>query len=82
MEKDETLMISGPLLVSLVPGVIVLLVTWLFIKIRFPLIVQILPAVLLVLAAIRVFYIGYVNIRGFEGAAYLFLSIFQICFAI
>ncbi|MET3322728.1 UNVERIFIED_ORG: hypothetical protein ABIC97_005881 [Peribacillus simplex] len=28
------------------------------------------------------FYIGYVNIRGFEGAAYGILSVFLICFAI
>ncbi|MFB7641764.1 YesK family protein [Peribacillus butanolivorans] len=28
------------------------------------------------------FYIGYVNIRGFEGAAYGILSVILICFAI
>ncbi|ADE72412.1 hypothetical protein BMQ_pBM50073 (plasmid) [Priestia megaterium QM B1551] len=40
------------------------------------------PAILTVIAAIVLFYIGYVEVRGFEGAAYLFLSVFLILFAI
>ncbi|PEJ24537.1 hypothetical protein CN689_27190 [Peribacillus butanolivorans] len=47
-----------------------------------PLFVRIVPGVLTVIAAIILFYIGYVNIRGFEGAAYGILSVFLICFAI
>ncbi|MFB7642810.1 YesK family protein [Peribacillus butanolivorans] len=43
---------------------------------------RIVPGVLTVIAAIILFYIGYVNIRGFEGAAYGILSVFLICFAI
>ncbi|KRF52524.1 preprotein translocase subunit SecD [Bacillus sp. Soil768D1] len=76
------MMIFVPFLVAFVIGVIILLVTWWFKKINLPLLVRIVPGVLTVIAAIILFYIGYVNIRGFEGAAYGILSVFLICFAI
>jgi len=41
-----------------------------------------LPSMLAVMAAAVLFYIGYVEIRGFEGAGYLFLSMFLLLFAV
>lgn len=75
-------MIFVPFLLAFVIGVIILLITWWFKKINFPLIGRIVPGVVTAIAAIILFYIGYVEIRGFEGAAYGFLSVFLICFAI
>ncbi|WP_245183619.1 YesK family protein [Lentibacillus salicampi] len=75
-------MLSGPLLMSLIPGVVTLLITWWFKRLNFSLLVQIIPGVLTVIAALILFYIGFVNIRGFEGGAYGILAFFLIIFAI
>lgn len=77
-----SMIMSVPLIVAVVSGLIILLFTWWFKKINLPLFVRILPAVFTVIASIILFYIGFVNVRGFEGAAYGILSIFLICFAI
>ncbi|MEN3156379.1 hypothetical protein [Priestia aryabhattai] len=76
------MMIGIPLLIGIVPGLIVLLLTWLFRRMKWRLTVRMIPAILTVIASIILFYIGYVEVRGFEGAAYLFLAIFLILFAI
>ncbi|GAB1763580.1 hypothetical protein NQ129_25700 [Priestia aryabhattai] len=76
------MMIGVPLLIGLVPGVIVLLLTLLFRRMKWGTIVRMIPAILTVIASIVLFYIGYVKVRGFEGAAYLFLAVFLILFAI
>ncbi|MEH6961807.1 hypothetical protein CJ194_26815 [Priestia megaterium] len=76
------MMIGIPLLIGLVPGLIVLLLTWLFRRMKWRLPVRMIPAILTVIASIVLFYIGYVEVRGFEGAAYLFLALFLILFAI
>ncbi len=75
-------MIGGPFLVAIVPGVLVLLLTWWFRKLNFSLFVRIVPSILTVIAAIILFYIGFVNIRGFEGASYGILAFSLIGFAI
>ncbi|MEH7141670.1 hypothetical protein ABET11_28320 [Priestia megaterium] len=75
------MMIGIPLLIGLVPGLIVLLLTWLFRRMKWRLPVRMIPAILTVIASIVLFYIGYVEVRGFEGAAYLFLAVFLILFA-
>ncbi|MQR86872.1 hypothetical protein GFV16_13210 [Bacillus megaterium] len=75
------MMIGVPLLIGLVPGLIVLLLTWLFRRMKWRLPVRMIPAILTVIASIILFYIGYVEVRGFEGAAYLFLAVFLILFA-
>lgn len=75
------MMIGVPLLIGLVPGLIVLLMTWLFRRMKWKLPVRMIPAILTVIASIVLFYIGYVEVRGFEGAAYLFLAVFLILFA-
>jgi ABC-type nickel/cobalt efflux system permease component RcnA len=76
------MMIGIPLLIGLVPGLIVLLLTWLFRRMKWRLPVRMIPAILTVIASIVLFYIGYVEVRGFEGAAYLFLAVFLILFAV
>jgi ABC-type nickel/cobalt efflux system permease component RcnA len=76
------MMIGVPLLIAIIPGVIILLLTWLFRRMKWGITVRMIPAILTVIAAIVLFYIGYVKVRGFEGAAYLFLSVFLILFAI
>ncbi|WP_033580190.1 YesK family protein [Priestia aryabhattai] len=75
------MMIGGPLLIALLPGVLVLLVTWLFRKMKWNKVIRMLPSRLTVLAATVLFYIGYVEVRGFEGAGYLFLSVCLLLFA-
>ncbi|MEI2427368.1 YesK family protein [Priestia megaterium] len=76
------MMIGGPLLIALLPGVLLLLVTWLFRKMKWNKVIRMLPSMLTVMAAAVLFYIGYVEIRGFEGAGYLFLSVFLLLFAL
>ncbi|PEE42680.1 hypothetical protein COM71_29185 [Priestia megaterium] len=76
------MMIGIPLLIGLVPGLIVLLLTWLFRRMKWGITVRMIPAISTVIASIVLFYIGYVEVRGFEGAAYLFLAVFLILFAV
>ena len=76
------MMIGGPLLIALLPVVLLLLVTWLFRKMKWNKVVRMIPSVLTVMAAAVLFYIGYVEVRGFEGAGYLFLSVFLLLFAV
>ncbi len=75
-------MIGGPLLIALLPGVLLLLVTWLFRKMKWNQVIRMIPSMLTVMAAAILFYIGYVEVRGFEGAGYLFLSVFLLLFAV
>lgn len=76
------MMIGGPLLIALLPGVLLLLVTWLFRKMKWNKVIRMIPSMLTVMAATILFYIGYVEVRGFEGAGYLFLSVFLLLFAV
>ena len=76
------MMIGGPLLIALLPGVLVLLVTWLVRRMKWNKVIRMIPSMLTVIAAAVLFYIGYVEVRGFEGAGYLFLSMFLILFAV
>ncbi|MBM6601953.1 hypothetical protein [Priestia megaterium] len=76
------MMIGIPLLIGLVPGLIILLLTWLFRRMKWRLTVRMISATLTVIASIVLFYIGYVEVRGFKGAAYLFLAVFLILFAV
>ncbi|MBU3573479.1 hypothetical protein IUJ58_21235 [Priestia aryabhattai] len=76
------MMIGGPLLIALLPGVLVILVTWLFRKMKWNKVIRMLPSILTVITAAVLFYIGYVEVRGFEGAGYLFLSMFLLLFAV
>ncbi|MGG1366338.1 hypothetical protein ABE322_11150 [Priestia megaterium] len=75
-------MIGGPLLIALLPGVLVILVTWLFRRMKWNKVVRMIPSMLTIMAAAVLFYIGYVEIRGFEGSGYLFLSVFLLLFAV
>lgn len=75
-------MIGGPLLIALLPGILVILVTWLFRRMKWNKVVRMIPSMLTIMAAAVLFYIGYVEIRGFEGSGYLFLSVFLLLFAV
>ncbi|WP_285767179.1 YesK family protein [Peribacillus sp. SI8-4] len=75
------MMMFVPLLLALIPGMIILTLTsWLCKRGVSPFLKK-LPGILTMMAAFTLFYIGYVHIRGFEGAAYGFLSFFLIIFA-
>ncbi|BFJ01001.1 hypothetical protein MMB68_09285 [Priestia sp. Y58] len=76
------MMIGGPLLIALLLGVLLLLVTWLFRKMKWNKVIRMIPSMLTVIAAAVLFYIGYVEVRGFEGAGYLFVSMFLLLFAV
>jgi hypothetical protein len=76
------MMFVVPLLVACVPGMLVVLLAWWFRKLRFSLFVRLLPGILTVITSIILFYIGFVNIRGFEGAGYGILAFFLLPFAI
>ncbi|RWZ54490.1 hypothetical protein EQV77_14560 [Halobacillus fulvus] len=75
------MMLYGPILVSLLPGIVVLALAWWFSKKGFSLLIRMLPGSFLMISAAILFYIGYVNIRGFEGAAYGILSFFLTIYA-
>ncbi|WP_406866412.1 YesK family protein [Priestia megaterium] len=75
------MMIGGPLLIALLPGVLILVLTWLFRKMKWNKVIRMVPSILTVIAAAVLFYIGYVEVRGFEGAGYLFLSVCLLLFA-
>ncbi|MFP8644302.1 hypothetical protein ACLHWY_22430 [Priestia aryabhattai] len=76
------MMIGGPLLIALLPGVLILVLTWLFRKMKWNKVIRMAPSILTVITAAVLFYIGYVEVRGFEGAVYLFLSMFLLLFAV
>ncbi|MDG0058466.1 MULTISPECIES: YesK family protein [Priestia] len=76
------MMIGGPLLIALLLGVLLLLVTWLFRKMKWNKVIRMIPSMLTVIAAAVLFYISYVEVRGFEGAGYVFLSMFLLLFAV
>ncbi|WP_182005286.1 hypothetical protein [Priestia aryabhattai] len=75
------MMIGGPLLIALLLGVLALLVTWLFRKMKWNKVIRMTPSILTLMAAAVLFYIGYVEVRGFKGAGYLFLSVSLLLFA-
>ncbi len=76
------MMLFGPLFMSFIPGIVVLLVTWWFRRMNFSLFVRLTPGMLTVIAAMILFYVSFVHIRGFEGAAYGFLAFFLVIFAV
>lgn len=69
-------MLTGPLLMAIVPGSLTIMLAWWFRRKGFSLVVRVLPGCLAIIAAIIIFYIGFFNIRGFEGAAYMILAFF------
>ncbi|MBX9967755.1 hypothetical protein H7K06_09475 [Priestia aryabhattai] len=75
------MMIGGPLLIALLPGVLILVLTWLFRKMKWNKVIRMNPSILTLMAAAVLFYIGYVEVRGFKGAGYLFLSVCLLLFA-
>ncbi|WP_000979292.1 MULTISPECIES: YesK family protein [Bacillus cereus group] len=76
------MMLLGPLLMALLPGGIILALTWWFSKKDFPFLIRMLPGLITIMAAAILFYIGFVSVRGFEGGAYGILSVFLIIVSI
>ncbi|SDW52188.1 hypothetical protein SAMN05421781_1605 [Marinococcus luteus] len=75
-------MISGPFTTSILPGVIALLFTLVFVLKGWALWVKLLPGIALMAAAISLFYYGYMHVRGFEGASYGILGGFLSLYAV
>lgn len=76
-EKGMSVMlVIVPLLIAMLVGSIMLLSTWWFKKMDYSLLMRGLPGTLTVVAALLFFYIGYFEVRGFAGAAYLLLALF------
>lgn len=76
------MMLFGPFLVACIPGFCILLLTWWLGKKDIPTFIKLLPCLLTIVVTIGLFYVGFVNIRGFEGAGYGLLAIFLIIFAL
>jgi len=71
-----------PLLYSLIPGSFCLFFTYKLKQQELSLAGRLVPAVLTIVIASYSFYIWYVEIRSFEGAPYLFFSMFLFVFVI
>ncbi|ELK47827.1 YesK family protein [Halobacillus sp. ACCC02827] len=76
------MMIGGPFLVATIPGVLVVILSYWLAQKNLPLLVKMLPTMLAALAATILFFVGFVMIRGFEGAAYSLLAIFLMGYAV
>lgn len=75
------MMLGVPFLVAAVAGAFVIFLTWWFKKKHFPLTLKILPGVISIILSFILLYIGLVNVRGFEGAAYGFLAFFLLFYS-
>lgn len=69
-----------PFLISLIPGIIVLFLTWWLRKKNVSLFIKLLPCLLTVISSLVIFYASIEFVRGFEGAAYGILAFFLLCF--
>ena len=76
------MMLLVPFLIAIIPGIIILLLTWWFTKKGLPLFGKLLPGSLALIASVVLFYVGFVSIRGFEGGAYGILSIILFIFSV
>ncbi|MFJ7745166.1 YesK family protein [Peribacillus sp. NPDC097295] len=75
------MMIFGPMLVALIPGIIIWTLTWWLSKKGVSPLIKMLPGTIAVISALILLYISIVYIRGFEGVGYGFLSFFLILVA-
>ncbi|MBH0156694.1 hypothetical protein IHV10_09975 [Fictibacillus sp. 5RED26] len=71
-----------PFLISLIPGIIVLFLTWWLRKKNVSLFIKLVPCLLIVISSLVIFYVSLEFIRGFEGAAYGILAFFLLCFGV
>jgi hypothetical protein len=76
------MMLLVPILSALIPGIIILTLTWLLNKKGLSIYVRMFPGVLAMIAALIIFYVGFVTVRGFEGGAYGILSFILFIFSI
>lgn len=75
------MMIGIPLLITSNTRSYFIILNLLFRRMQWSLTARILPSITVAMAALVLFYIGYVEVRGFEGATYSLLSIFLFLFA-
>lgn len=68
-------MLTGPFIISVIVGIVVILPTlWLRKNVKSKAL-KFIPGIASSLAAIYLFYMGYVVIRGFEGGSYMVLAV-------
>ena len=67
-----------PLFIGLIIGLIDLLLSMLLYRFTQVRLLANIPSIVAVFAGVYWLYIGYVHVRGFEGAAYGFLGIFTV----
>lgn len=75
------MMIFGPLLVAVLPGIFCILLTVLFRRRQWKLGIRLIPGSLLAAIALAMLWIS-VEIRSFEGAAYGILAFFFFIFSL
>ncbi|MET3726874.1 Zn-dependent protease with chaperone function [Fictibacillus halophilus] len=71
-----------PFLISMVPGVIVLFLTWWLRKKNVSLFIKLLPSIGTVISSFAILYVSLEFIRGFEGAGYGVLAFFLLCYGV
>ncbi|MBH0169202.1 YesK family protein [Fictibacillus sp. 18YEL24] len=71
-----------PFLISSVPGVVVLFLTWWLRKKNVSLFIKLVPCLLIVISSFVILYVSLEFIRGFEGAAYGILAFFLLCYGV
>lgn len=76
------MMFGMPFLIAAVPGALVILLTLWFRKRNSSFFVRLLPSIFAFCAAVITFLYGYIEVRGFEGAAYGILAFFLLAFSI
>lgn len=76
------MMLVVPFLAAFVPGIFIVILTWWFRRKGLSIFIRVIPSALTLLASGIYTYIGIIEVRGFEGAAYGFLAFFLALFAI
>lgn len=76
------MMLLVPILTAFIPGIIILTLTWWLSKKGLSLYVRVIPGILAMIAALILFYVGFVTIRGFEGGAFGILSFILFIFSV
>lgn len=68
-------MLFGPLIIAIIIGVLVVSLTLLMKKVTSVKLLVFTPTILAFLTSVYLMYLGYVKVRGFEGGAYMILSL-------
>ncbi|WP_416150092.1 hypothetical protein ACM26V_03590 [Salipaludibacillus sp. HK11] len=76
------MMLLAPFLTAFILGIIILMLTYWFSKKGFSLFIRMLPGIIAIIGAVILFYIGFVDIRGFEGGTLGLLGFLIAIFSI